>query len=105
MVSPSRVHELTANRVDSGRVGAWPWVEAHKARGCGLVRHPECGGIERRLSRLGLLDNRLIEKIVADPSAYRGLRILHLCIWSTPAAHKVFQARVLVRIAASSLAL
>ena len=68
MVSPCRVYELTANRVDSGRVGAWPWVKAHKARSCGLIRHPKGGGIERRLPRLGLLYYRLIEKIVANSS-------------------------------------
>ena len=49
MVSSCRVYELTANRVDSGRVGAWPRVKVHKARGCGLIRHPEGCGIERRL--------------------------------------------------------
>ena len=105
MVSPTRVYELTANRVDSGRVGAWPWVKAYKARGCGLIRHPEGGGIECRLPRLGLLYNRRVEHIVADHSAARRrLRILS-CINSSPATHKVIQARVLVRITVSSLAL
>ena len=105
MVGPCRVYELTANRVDSGRVGAWPRVEANKACGRGLIRHPEGGGIERRLSSLGLLYNRLVEKIVANHTARRRLSILHLCILSATSAHKVFQARVLVRITASSLPL
>ena len=105
MVSPRRVYELTAHRVDSGRVGAWPRVEAHKASGRCLVRHPEGGCIERRLPLLGLLDDRLVEKIVANHTTRRRLRILRLCIRSAAGGDKVFQARVLVRIAATSLAL
>ena len=105
MVGPCRVYELTADRVDSGRVGAWPRVEANKACGCRLVRHPEGCSIERRLPSLGLLYNRLIEKIVANHTTSRRLRILHFFIRSASTSYKVFQARVLVRITASSLAL
>jgi len=58
------IDELTADRVDSGRVGAGTGVEAHEALPGRLIGQPERACVESRFLELGLIDYRLTEYVV-----------------------------------------